>query len=197
MTQHIPNRKLDIGIIQVSFLVFIQAFYALTIYLESLSQGFEAAKTIIYQATYAYVYISVLMLIRKILSNDKILYNNVLWIIRLEVIKAIGNVLLAIGVYFAAIFVLASNLVLAVFYILSMVRIFSDKHTERSEITQLGPVMISLVSCFIVATLGGWYASFDRVKDIYGITNLIMAIPFILLILYFKGLKNKQLSVNI
>jgi hypothetical protein len=196
MTHLVSSRKLDMGIIQVSFLVFIQAFYALTIYLGSLSQGFEVLKTIIYQATYAYVYISVLMLIRRILYSDKVLYNNVLWIIRLEALKAFGSVLLAIGVYVAAVFVLVCNLGLAVFYILSMVRIFSDRHVERSEITLLGPVMIALVSCFIVAALGGWYASFDRVKDIFGITNLIMAIPFILLIFYFKKLKNKQLSVN-
>jgi len=185
------------GIVQISFLVFIQAFYALTIYLDSLSEGFDAVKSIIYHVTYAFLYISVLLLIRRILSKDKILRNNVLWIIRLEGIKASGNILLAIGIYYAAIFVFACSIVLAVFYILSMVRILSDRNTGRSEIRQLGPVMISIVVCIILATTGGWYAPYDRVKDIYGITNLIMAVPFILLIFYFKNLKNKQLSVRV
>lgn len=197
MMDEISNRKLDIGIVHASILVLVQVLYALTFYFDFLSESSDIARSIIYQATFAYAYISVLMLIRRILSKDKVLINNVLWIIRLEGIKALGNIILFIGVYSAAIVVYICSLVLTVFYILSMVRIFNSRNAGRSEIIKLGPILISLVICFLLASIGGAYAGYERFSEIYGASNLIMAIPFVLLVNYFKGFKIRQVNLDI
>jgi hypothetical protein len=175
----------------------VQVLYALTFYVKFQSETVDLARSIIYQVTYAYAYISVLILTRRILASDKVLIHNILWIIRLECIKAVSHVMLTLGIYYAAIFVYVSSLVLAVFYILSMIRIFNGRNAGRAEITKLGPILISLVICFILATMGGLYAAYDRISLFTGVTNLIMVIPFIFLILYLKNLKNKQLNLGL
>jgi hypothetical protein len=129
------------------------------------------------------------MLIRRILSKDKVLVNNIIWIIRLEGVKAVATVLLSIGIYYAAAVVYISSLVLSVFYILSMIRIFNFRNAESIEFTKLGPILISLVICFILVTLGGLYATYDQFSGMYSVTNMIMAVPFIFLIKYFLNIK--------
>ncbi|MFN2127997.1 MAG: hypothetical protein ACK2TU_09080, partial [Anaerolineales bacterium] len=171
--------------------------YAITYYVGIFSERQDAGKSIVYQVIFTYAYISVLILIRRVLAKDKVLINNILWIIRLEGIKAAGNILLIAGIYYAAVVVYLCSLVLSVFYILSMIRIFNFRNAENMEFTKLGPILISLVICFILVTLGSLYAVFDQVSGMYSVTNMIMAIPFIFLIKYFKSIKINQLQMDL
>ena len=197
MKELISNRKLDIGIIHAVILVLLQVLYALTFYVGIFSESQDAGKSIAYQVIFTYAYISVLILIRRVLSKDKVLINNILWIIRLEGLKAAGNILLITGIYYAAIIVYLSSLLLSVFYILSMIRIFNNRNAESTEFTKLGPILISLVICFILVTLGSLYAVYDQVSGMYSVTNLIMAVPFIFLIKYFKSIKINRLQMDL
>ena len=197
MKEVISKRKLDIGIIHATILVLLQVLYAITYYVGIFSERQDAGKSIVYQVIFTYAYISVLILIRRVLAKDKVLINNILWIIRLEGIKAAGNILLIAGIYYAAVVVYLCSLVLSVFYILSMIRIFNFRNAENMEFTKLGPILISLVICFILVTLGSLYAVFDQVSGMYSVTNMIMAIPFIFLIKYFKSIKINQLQMDL
>ena len=197
MKELISKRKLDIGIIHATILVLLQVLYAITYYVGIFSERQDAGKSIVYQVIFTYAYISVLILIRRVLAKDKVLINNILWIIRLEGIKAAGNILLIAGIYYAAVVVYLCSLVLSVFYILSMIRIFNFRNAENMEFTKLGPILISLVICFILVTLGSLYAVFDQVSGMYSVTNMIMAIPFIFLIKYFKSIKINQLQMDL
>jgi hypothetical protein len=195
MKELISKRKLDIGIIHATILVLLQVLYAITFYVGIFSERQDAGKSIAYQVIFTYAYISVLILIRRVLAKDKVLINNILWIIRLEGVKAAGNILLIAGIYYAAVVVYLCSLVLSVFYILSMIRIFNFRNAESTEFTKLGPILISLVICFILVTLGSLYVVYDQVSGMYSVTNMIMAIPFIFLIKYFRSIKINHPSV--
>lgn len=186
------NRKLTISIIQTYILIFIQVLFASTYLFEFLSESYDEKKAILYQVTYAYVYVSILFMLRNLLINYNIFVKYLFWIIRLELIKVISGVLVFFNVYQAGLLASIAGFILFVLYIMLIVTILNKKHNDKTEVVELRLFAVALTISFIIALISGIYAEFHGVSWIYGILHIISAIPFVFLIRYFDHMKVKM-----
>jgi len=185
------KRKIRLGIVFTYFLIFIQVLFALTFFLDFTVGSFDDKKEIIYQISYTYAYVSILILIRKLIIDNFSIYKNLSWIIQLEILKALGSILVSSNIYQFKILVSLFGLILIILYILFIVNILNKKYDDKLEIKGLRPYVIALIFGFIITLIGGIYAEYNRGFEIYGILNLILAVPYIFIIGYFNKMKTE------
>jgi hypothetical protein len=185
----ITNRRLKLGIIYTYILIFIQILFALTFLIDFMADNYDVKKDIIYQILYAYVYVSILILIRKLVIENTEISKYLLWIIRLEIFKAISSIMVALHIYQAKILVPFIGFILIVFYFLLIVNMLSKKYNHKIEILKLRPYVIAVIIGFVIALISGVYAEYNRGFEIYGIIYLVLAIPYIFIIRYFNKMK--------
>ena len=185
------NRKLRIGIIYTLFLIFIQILFALTYLLDFNSENYNEKKVLVYQVSNLYVYVSVLLLIRKLVVDNSLISKYLTWIIRLEILKVLSYVLVSLNIYQSGILFSSFLVVLLVLYIILILEILNKKYYDNIVIKGLRPFVIASTIGFSISLIGGIYAEYNHVPVIYGIIYLILAIPYFLIIKYFNQMKSK------
>lgn len=185
------NRKLRIGIIYTLFLIFIQILFALTYLLDFNSENYNEKKVLVYQVSNLYVYVSVLLLIRKLVVDNSLISKYLTWIIRLEILKVLSYVLVSLNIYQSGILFSSFLVILLVLYIILILEILNKKYYDNIVIKGLRPFVIASTIGFSISLIGGIYAEYNHVPVIYGIIYLILAIPYFLIIKYFNQMKSK------
>jgi hypothetical protein len=189
------ERKLKIGIIQTYILIFIQILFALTFLIDFLAENYDEKKEIIYQVSNVYIYVSILMLIRRLTIENKVIVKYISWIIKLEVLRAVCNILVSIKVHQASIFDFLFGLTLLILYIILIINILKKKYNDKVEITGLRPFVIALIMGFIVALIGGIYTLYNLELEFFGVLYIILTIPYVFLIGYFRKMKEKIIEI--
>ena len=185
------KRKIRLGIVFTYILIFIQVLFALTFLLNFSAESYDDKKEIIYQISYAYAYVSILVLIRRLIIDNISISKNLTWIIQLEILKALSSILVSANIYQVKILVSLFGLILIILYIIFIVNILNKKYDDKLEIKELRPYVIALIFGFIITLIGGIYAEYNREFEIYGILNLILAIPYFFIIGYFNKMKTE------
>jgi len=185
------KRKIRLGVIFTYILIFIQVLFALTFLLNFMAESYDDKKEMIYQISYAYAYVSILILIRKLIIGNSSISEYLTWIIRLEILKALSSLFVSANIYQAKILVSLFGLILIILYIILIVNILNKKYDDKAEIKGLRPFAIALIFGFIITLIGGIYAEYNRGLEIYGILFLISAIPYCFIIGYFNKMKTE------
>jgi len=156
-------------------------------------ENYNDRKEIIYLISYAYFYVSVLVLIRKLVADNKVFVKYLTWIIRLEILKVLASILVLLKLHQAGILEAFFGLTLFVLYVILIVNIFNRKYTDKIEVLGLRPFITSLLLIFLIVMPLAAYAEYNRISDIYttiyGIIQLFSMIPYVFLIGYFKKMK--------
>lgn len=182
-------RKINVGITQTYILILIQVLISLTFFFDFMLNNFDDKKEIIYQVSYAYFYVSILYLIKKIVAENVMTVKYLNWIIKFEILKALSNILVTMGIHIATFLNSLFGLVLLILYIILIVNILNKKYSDIREIAALRPYVIALIFGFMITLLGGFYAEFNGRYEVYGILYLIMVIPYVFIIRYLKKMK--------
>lgn len=188
---NMTKRKVELGIIFTYILIFIQVLFALTFLINFMTESYDDKKDMLYQVSYAYVYVSILILIRKLVTDNILISKYLTWIIRLEILKALSSLLVSANIYQAKILVSLFGLILLFLYIILIVNILNKQYDDKVEIKGLRPYVIALIFGFVITLIGGIYAEYNGGFEIYGILYMILAIPYFFIIGYFNKMKTE------
>jgi hypothetical protein len=72
-----------------------------------------------------------------------------------------------------------------------LLKLSAENYDDKKEIKGLRPYVIALIIGFIITLIGGIYAEYNRGFEIYGVLNLILAIPNFFIIGYFNKMKTE------
>lgn len=183
--------KVKIGIIHTYLLIFIQIIFAMTFWIDSMAENYDDQKEIIYQIVYAYLYVSVLTLIKKLVIRNSVIVKYFSWIIPLEILRALSSILVATGFYSAAMLVSLFGLALLILYIILFVNILNNRYNQIIEIIRLRPFVIAMIFGIIIAIVGVFYAEYNQKYEIYGIMILLLVIPYVFIVRYLNKMKKE------
>jgi hypothetical protein len=186
----LSNRRINLGIAQSLFLIIIQVFYGLTVFLESFSEDLSIQTIILYQVTFAYAYISILYLIRKILQEFEYLNKVLSWIIRLEALRITSHVFISLEIYYAGIIASICGIILFVQFLLCVVWFVRNGNSENPLISGLRPLIWSIVVCSVIVACTDLYLEYNNYREYKGILYFLRAIPFLFLFQYLIRIKS-------
>lgn len=170
----------------------IQIIYALLLLITISENDLFIYKKIIYHIAYALLYVAILQNIKELtVKNEKI--NKIIhWIIRLEMIKATGSVLVAFTLLHAGILVTMCKLILLVLYTILAIHTFLKKNNQSKTITLLRPFGLSVIAQYVTAVI---FITLMRKNPNSEVVNLILTtsiktITSCFLIYYFNAMKH-------
>lgn len=184
--------RLQRGIYLIILIIVVQGFSSLVSYLNYDSIEPFDVKEIISQITYVFLYVSLLRVIRQLVAENQKCSDLLQWVIRLEVMKVVSDLL---GVFIRAevgFISSAISLGLLIIYIRLISEIFSSRNKDNAAIVLLKPYFVSLIAVSIIAVGLIVYLTFNAAGlsgGTYALLYYLLSFPYILLIRYFQKMK--------
>ena len=184
--------KIRLGIVFTYFLILIQMLFVLNLIVNSETGNYDDKKEIIYQISYAYVYVSILMVIRKLVINNPSILKYFNWIVQLEILKALSGLVASANIFQAKIIDSLFGLILIILYIILIVNIHNKKYDDKMEIKGLRPFGIALLFGLMITLIFAIIAEYNREFEVFTIlTYLVSTIPYGFIIGYFNKMKTE------
>jgi len=155
---NITIRHLNLGIFLTCILIFVQILFGLTFLPDFIPEHFYDLKNLIMQVAYTGIYVSIILLIRIIVIKNESIVNFFIWIICVEIISGLRNILNILEITQQPIVGALVGYVLIALYVILLVKILHQKYDEKPEISLLRPYIIALISIFVIAGAGSIYA---------------------------------------
>jgi hypothetical protein len=183
--------KIRLGIVFTYILILIQVLFVFNLIVNSETGNFDDNKEIIYQISYAYVYVSILMVIRKLVINNPSILKYFTWIIQFEILKALSGLVASANIFQAKIIDSLLGLILITLYIILIVNILNKKYDNKLEIKGLRPFGIALLFGLMITLIFAIIAEYKREFEIYRLLSyLASTIPLGFIIGYFNKMKS-------
>lgn len=185
----LTKRKLSIGIIHSCLFIFLQVHLIIIRFDPYYMIDFIGISNLIYQVCGAYLIISILILIRKIVINNRRIVKYLNGLILLELVYILTSLSQYIGFYYAKLFTVLSAVGMLIISVILGLRIFSSNETNH-RIVKLRPILnafIFAISSVILTALIAYvildYQLYTKVMIYMEFLNII---PYLLLINYFR-----------
>jgi len=181
----VAKKKLQRGMLLCAVLISIQIIY---IFIPFSTEYHGKEIKAVYHISVTFLYISILQIVRTIISKNASIEKIITWILKTEMVKAVSLVLLAFQLEQAQILVTACGIASFVLHVIFSFLSFSKKHNGTTEITALRPFSIAILLNYTGAILLFLFGRSLGEKPVMNSVIWLQALTQIFIIQYFYTL---------